>query len=101
MYGFLRSVILLLQVLTARLVVDAVENFLCALVSRSLFHGRDDIVVVEVIGTEHIDMRTALVTLRCALVAIVAVAALLTLCLTLLLFCKAGGLLLGVPFQVS
>ena len=84
------------SVVAVGLAVDAVEDFARAFVGGGLLYGRDDVVVVEVLGAEQVDVRAALVALALAVAAIVAVAAVLTLGFLLLLGGNAGGLLLRV-----
>ena len=59
--------------------VDAVENLTGAFVGRRRLHGRDDIIVVQVLRTEQIDVRTTLVTLGGAIATIEAITTILTL----------------------
>jgi hypothetical protein len=88
--------VFLLEFLTGSLLIDAIENLLRTLIGRRRLYSRDDVVVVEIVWTEQIDVRTALVALAGAVAAIVAVASVLTLCLEFLLGGDACGLLLGV-----
>ena len=64
--------------ITRGLRVDAVEDLTCALVGWRGLYGGDDVIVVKVLRTEQIDVRSALVTLGGAVATIEAVTAVLT-----------------------
>ena len=74
------------------LIADFIEHRACALVGGRLFHGRDDVVVVEVFLAEDEDMRAALVLAGAAVLAVIAVAAVLSLSCLLFFGCNAVSL---------
>lgn len=63
----------MIGIVATSLRVDAVEDLTGSLIGRRLLYGRDDIIVVEVFGTEQIDVRTTLIALRGTLAAIITV----------------------------
>ena len=87
---------LLLQLLVASLLIDAVQNVACTLVGWRRLDSGDDVIVVQVLWTEEVDMWATLVALVVAVVAIEAVATVLACCLFLLLLSQSCGLLLCV-----
>ena len=91
----------MIGVVATSLRVDAVEDLTGSLIGRRLLYGRDDIIVVEVFGTEQIDVRTTLIALRGTLAAIITVTTVLTLSSLLLLGSNAVDVFLTLFLQVT
>ena len=81
------------------LISDAGQYLAGTFVSRCLLYGRDDVIVVEILGTEDINVGTALVTLGGFAVAIEMSATLFAFGSTFLFLGQAIGILAGLLLE--